>query len=215
MGRPMTNVNATISPPVRIDFLPILSQVSGAQSLTTANQSTQPSTLLPAVVDGWIDGILILTDQNQLVYVNESARRVLRQFQPDISCDSFVPKEISHICQYLIHSRRLFPHQHWLAESEIFTDDAMAVHIRARWLQVEAIANPCLLLTIEDRYQALKNIAVESAQKYGLTPREKEVWLLHRANYTYKEIAAELFITPNTVKKHMRSIHIKQKEKVE
>jgi DNA-binding CsgD family transcriptional regulator len=51
----------------------------------------------------------------------------------------------------------------------------------------------------------------EESQKYGLTCREQEIWLLHRANYTYKQIALELCITPNTVKKHMKSIYSKQK----
>ena len=35
--------------------------------------------------------------------------------------------------------------------------------------------------------------------------------MLQRANYTYKQIAGELFIAPNTVKKHMQNIHLKQK----
>jgi DNA-binding CsgD family transcriptional regulator len=34
---------------------------------------------------------------------------------------------------------------------------------------------------------------------------------LHRANYTYKQAASELCITPNTVKKHMKNIYLKQK----
>jgi DNA-binding CsgD family transcriptional regulator len=46
--------------------------------------------------------------------------------------------------------------------------------------------------------------------QYGLTPRQAEVWLLRRANYTYKEIAAELYISLNTVKKHMKDIQAKR-----
>jgi DNA-binding CsgD family transcriptional regulator len=52
---------------------------------------------------------------------------------------------------------------------------------------------------------------MEEAQHYGLTDRETEIWMLQRANYTYKQIADELFIAPNTVKKHMQNIHLKQK----
>jgi Bacterial regulatory proteins, luxR family len=214
MVKQMTKVSATINPPASLNFSP-MSKSSSSLPVETPDKANQQSILLESVVEGLIDGILILTDQNQLVYANESARRVLRQLQSNELSDSPVPKEIWHICEYLINSRNLFPHQHWLAASEIFTDEATALHVRARWLQLESIDHPCLLLTLEDRYQALKNIAVEAAQKYRLTPREKEVWLLHRANYTYKEIASELCITPNTVKKHMRSIHTKQKEMLE
>ena len=68
-----------------------------------------------------------------------------------------------------------------------------------------------LLLAIEDRYQAVRNMAIEEADRYGLTPREKEVWILHRIGLTYKQTASELCITPNTVKKHMKSIYVKAK----
>ncbi|NEP55025.1 MAG: hypothetical protein F6K65_42090 [Moorea sp. SIO3C2] len=69
-----------------------------------------------------------------------------------------------------------------------------------------------MILVIEDRRQAIDNILIEEAKQYGLTPREKEVWMLHRGDLTYKEIATKLEITPNTVKKHMRSIHAKKRD---
>jgi DNA-binding CsgD family transcriptional regulator len=173
------------------------------------------NTLLKLAIEEFIDGILILTDQRELIYVNESARRALKQLHSEQSQSNWIPKEIWYICQSLINSRHLFPNQHWLIESDIFTDDATALHVRVKWLKLEVIAQPYLLISLEDRHQAIRTIAVEQAQHYGLTAREKEVWLLHRASYTYKQIAVELNITPNTVKKHMRSIHAKQKEIVE
>jgi DNA-binding CsgD family transcriptional regulator len=121
-----------------------------------------------------------------------------------------IPQEIEHICQSLVHSRSLFPGQHWLIESNIFANDSTALRISARWFQIDCLEHSCLLLTLEDRYQVHKNIAADEAQKCGLTAREKEVWLLHRANYTYKQIALELSISTNTVKKHMRSIYAKR-----
>jgi DNA-binding CsgD family transcriptional regulator len=166
---------------------------------------------LEGKVDNLIDGVMILTEQQELIYSNDNARRVLRQLDSSQDHKNSVPQEISHICQALIHSRSLFPHQHWIMESEIFTNDSTVLHIRVRCLQIEPFDFPCLLLTIEDRYQALKSFALEEAQQYGLTTREKEVWLLHRSNYSHKQIAQELCITPNTVKKHMQSIHIKKK----
>lgn len=168
--------------------------------------------LPPGLIDSLINGVLILTVQRELIYANDAAWRVLRQLTSVKSRENQVPQEIWHICQYLIHSRQMFPRQHWFMESEISTDETTALHIRARWFQVETIADPCLLLMLEDRYEVLKTWAIEEAKRYGLTPREKEAWLLHRANYTYKEIARELRITPNTVKKHMQSIHSKQKD---
>ena len=164
------------------------------------------------VIRDVIDGILVLTDQGHIVYANRNGIRVLNQLNQVEENIRQVPQEIWHICQYLIQSKHLFPNQHWLIQSDILIGHSTVLHIRARWLDMEVLDTPCLLLIMEDRQQAMQNLAREEAEHLGLTPREKEVWLLHRNNYTYKQIARELEITPNTVKKHMRSIHMKQKK---
>jgi len=196
---------STASPPETI--ITPLKRLQGASQLL----SNKYIEALEGKVDNLIDGVLILTEQQELIYINDNARRVLRRLDSTKIYENSVPQEIRHICQSLIHSRSLFPHQTWLMESEIFSNDSTAVHVRVRWLLLEPLERLCLLLTIEDRYQAIQNIAIEEAQKYGLTTREKEVWLLYRANYSYKQISQELCIAPSTVKKHMRSIHVKQK----
>jgi DNA-binding CsgD family transcriptional regulator len=170
---------------------------------------TQP-TLLQDVIDDLMNGILILTSQGELIYANHYARRILPKLSQSASYSPLVPKEIWHICEFLIQSRHLFPNQHWTFESEIFIDDSTTLRIRVRWLNSRNTEAPCLLLTIEDRDQAINDIAMEKAEKYGLTAREKEVWLLRQANYTYKQISSELGITLHTVKKHMKSIRDKQ-----
>jgi len=198
------------------------STISSPQGLTTQtpqkvisqasfSSNQEPSIFLKGGIENLMDGILILTDQKEILYANDSARHILQQLNQGQSLIERVPGEIWHICQSLIHSRNLFPEQQWLIESEIFTDNSAAFHIRVRWLKLESVKNPCLLLVIEDRYQAIRNLAIEEAERYGLTPREKEVWILHRIGFTYKKTASELFITPNTVKKHMKSIYLKQK----
>lgn len=195
------------------------SGVNGSQrrkSQTMSRESTlsqiRDQTLLPkGVIEDLIDGILILTEQRELIYANDCARRILRQLNRGGVLTSLVPKEVWHICQTLIESRSLFPEQYWLIESKIFVSSSVAFNVRARWLKLDEIEHPCLLLIVRDQYQNIKDIAIEEAQKYGLTSREKEIWLLHRASYTYKQVAAELCITPNTVKKHMKSIYSKQK----
>jgi DNA-binding NarL/FixJ family response regulator len=44
---------------------------------------------------------------------------------------------------------------------------------------------------------------------YGLTPREREVLRLLVEDYTQKEIAEELFVSPHTVDTHLRNIYRK------
>ncbi|NEQ30819.1 MAG: helix-turn-helix transcriptional regulator [Leptolyngbya sp. SIO4C5] len=167
---------------------------------------------LESLLSELIEGILVLTTQRKLIYATPSARRALNYFRSEDIAADIVPQEIWHVCQYLIQSRYLFPNQHWLVQSEIFVENEVTLQVRARWLSVDRLQESCLLLFIEDKQQAIQSIAYEEAEQYGLTPREKEVWLLHRQGQTYKQIAAELDITPNTVKKHMRSVHAKQKQ---
>ncbi|PSB24193.1 helix-turn-helix transcriptional regulator [Stenomitos frigidus] len=163
------------------------------------------------VIKDLIDGVLILTEKRELIYANECARRILRQLNQERSLVNQIPEEVWHICQALIDSRHLFPNQYWLIESKVFIGNSIVFNVQARWLKLEDRDRPCLLLSIRDQCQSIKDIVNEESQKYGLTSREKEIWLLHRANYTYKQVALELCITPNTVKKHMKSIYSKQK----
>jgi DNA-binding NarL/FixJ family response regulator len=163
------------------------------------------------LVENSTDGVLVFTDQQELVYTNKNAKKVLSQLQRGDTSSDFIPNEIWHICKSLIQSRHLFPDQNWFIEFDIFTPTSTILHIRSRWLTTSSINHSCLLLTIEDRHRVLIGLVIEEAERCGLTPREKEVWLLQHSGYTYKQIAAELGITPNTVKKHMRSIHAKRR----
>jgi DNA-binding CsgD family transcriptional regulator len=169
-------------------------------------------TVLPEeVIENLIDGVLVVTERRELIYTNNCARRILRQLNQNSLLANPVPREIWHICQSLIESRHLFPNQYWSLESKVFVDSSVVLNVQARWINLETVEHPCLLLSIRDQYQSIKSIATEESQKYKLTSREQEIWLLHRANYTYKQAASELCITPNTVKKHMKNIYLKQK----
>ena len=162
------------------------------------------------VMGDLVDGILILTDKKEILYANKNAIQILNQLSQDINA-SHIPSEIWHVCTYLIQSKKSFPHQRWLIQADILIAHKTALHVRAKWLAMEIFDCPCMILMIEDRHQAVQDMAIAKADHYGLTPREKEVWLLQQNGCTYKQIARELEITPNTVKKHMRSIHSKQK----
>jgi len=172
----------------------------------------QDSWLTRIAIEECIGGILVFSDQKQLIYASDSAHSVLRQLHQDDAVERLIPNEIQHICESLVQSRHLFPDQNWLMEFDIFTSAATTLHIRSRWFSIDGIDRPCLLLTIEDRQQAIANIVLEEADRYGLTRREKEVWLLQHNGSTYKQIAEQLGITPNTVKKHVRSIYAKKKK---
>lgn len=160
------------------------------------------------------DNSLILTTEMDLVYIGAKVAEILQELNDSQFLADSIPAEIYHICQLFVQSRSLFPNQSWRLQSEILTEDFAYLNIQIRWFQPEMLESPLLRLIVEEKHQPIQDIALKEAQIYQLSPREKEVWLLHRNNYTYEQIASKLFISPSTVKKHMASIHLKQKETV-
>ncbi|HEY9601139.1 MAG TPA: LuxR C-terminal-related transcriptional regulator [Allocoleopsis sp.] len=179
--------------------------------LAPAKQSKPPS-LLKAIIEGFVDGVLIMTEQGECIHANEFGRKICHQFSQGNSQSHSIPQSIWNVCESLIDSRELFPEQKMIIEATIELSDLATFRVRVRWLELAENDTSYLLVTIEDRNQSTHNAAIADAKRYGLTPREAEVWLLRRANYSYKEIAAKLYITLNTVKKHMKSVYAKQQE---
>ncbi len=167
--------------------------------------------LMQAVIESFVDGILILTAEGELVHANEPARLICQQLR-EKSDECRVPKEIRRICQSLNESRQMFPLNNISLESEIDTILSVQIRIRVRWLQTNENEDDYLIVTLEDRKQTNQSMAISEAQKYDLTERESQVWLLRRASYSYQEIATELYITINTVKKHLKNIYAKLQE---
>lgn len=171
----------------------------------------QQKSLSMELLEDLIDGVLLLTEERKVLYENEYAQRILRQLNFEQSPIKPVPEEIWCICRTLIESRDLFPGQHWSIESQVSVNSSLTLSLKVRWLKLESMATPCLLLMMKDQYQSVRDLAIAEAKTFQLTVREQEVWLLYRSNYTYKQISEELYITLNTVKKHMKSIHAKRK----
>ncbi|MEM9483718.1 MAG: LuxR C-terminal-related transcriptional regulator, partial [Cyanobacteria bacterium P01_F01_bin.116] len=159
-----------------------------------------------------IRGLLLLTEQQEILYINTCANRILQQLNRNSNEQTLIPSEIEHICNFLIQNRTLFPHQLWIHESKVFIDGSKSIRVQARWLTLETFRDPCLCLVMEDDNQLIQEIAIGEAHRYGFTAREVQVWILHRMSYTYKDIAKELKITVNTVKKHMKSILTKRQQ---
>ncbi|MBD2183048.1 LuxR family transcriptional regulator [Planktothrix sp. FACHB-1355] len=190
---------------------PAIPNIPAKQSKIAFLQNIETSYFLKGVLEGFIDGILILTEQGELLHANQTATKICDRLRKVSDKHNLVPEEIWRVCQSLIESRDLFPDRKMTIESEISKGDSIDFRVRVRWLKLEQIERPCLLVTLEDRHQSLQRIVINDAYLYNLTPREGEVWLLYRANYSYKEIADKLYITLNTVKKHMKNIHAKRK----
>lgn len=167
------------------------------------------SLLLQGVLESLLDGILILTSQGEQIYMNDAAHRICQQLNQG---KTGIPREIWRVCQALIESLSLYSNRSVMIESEIALSKSELFRVRVRWLPLEDAHRPHLVVLMEDCSQSLQSRAIAEVQQYGLTPRQAEVWLLHRMGNSYQEIAQELYISPNTVKKHIKDIHVKRQE---
>jgi hypothetical protein len=159
-----------------------------------------------------IDGVAIFDHQLKLVYSNNLGHLILEQLSQFSSLDKGIPEEIQSICKWMHECRICFHQQKWVMSFKIVITPLKLFQVHAKWIKIKTAPEDFLLLRMEDQNQFFRDAAIEEAKRYGFTIREQEVWLLHRQGYTYKEIAQKLDITPNTVKKHMKSILSKQRE---
>jgi DNA-binding CsgD family transcriptional regulator len=147
-----------------------------------------------SILQTYADGILLLTQEGKTVYFNETATLILKQ----VDCSL---KELWAICQSFLQT----------ADSDTIDEfELKPLRVRMRWLTCELLKIPCLLVILIDQNQTMQNLAIAQAKQLKLTPCETKVYALHRAHYSSSEIAKELFISVNTVKKHLRNIRQKQ-----
>ncbi|MCC5643811.1 LuxR C-terminal-related transcriptional regulator [Nostoc sp. CHAB 5824] len=189
----------------------LVKKVAEPQQLDSIDlHNSKRADFLQEVIEGLEDGILILSQTGEVVHANASACRLCCQFNQDNFNPNSVPAAIWNVCEALLNSWYLFSDKLLILSDEIVFDKSNIFRIRVRLLDLDAFELPCLLVTIENKYESVKKVALTEVKKFDLTPREAEIWFLYRSNYTYKEIATKLYITINTVKKHMKNIHTKR-----
>ncbi|MGB3641508.1 MAG: LuxR C-terminal-related transcriptional regulator [Rivularia sp. (in: cyanobacteria)] len=182
------------------------------QTITEAEEKFDEQVwFLQEIVENLEDGILILTETGELVHCNVSAIDICSQINQFSLNLNTVPSVIYNTCKLLIKNN--FDCDNLTIQSEdIVINQSLIFRLRVRRFNLELSEQSYLLVTIENRYQSLKNVALSEAYKYHLTQREAEIWSLYRAAFSYKQIAERLFITVNTVKKHIKNIRAKQQK---
>lgn len=175
------------------------------------------ATLLIAAIESFTVGLVIAAQDGTILHKNKHAQVLLEEMPCPSS--TAIPKNLWDSCQSLIEHQEeqadfLPAGFNVVLEDEIPTDHG-TIHMRAQWFDWDNNmyqSNDCFLITLEDRQQSLTVIANQEAQRYGLTNRETDVWCLKRMGHSYKEIAARLFISENTVKKHVKNIYSKKEQ---
>lgn len=82
---------------------------------------------------------------------------------------------------------------------------------RIRVQNIKIAQTACLLIVLEDRQQTIRNRALSDVPLFGLTKRETEIWQLRLRGDGYKEISSALWISVDTVKKHIKNILAKRR----
>ena len=191
---------------------PVVHPATLANITVRRNPPVQPEhhALFQTVIESLTDGVLILTKGGAQVYANHGARQLCAQLNASKAQPNGIPKAIEQVCQTLVRSRGTARHQAVIVEAEIKARDASRLWVQASWLESQGSA-PYVLVMLKDCQQSLQNLAITEAAHYQLTPREAQIWLLRRIGSTYQEIAKQLYISRETVKKHLQSIYGKQR----
>jgi DNA-binding CsgD family transcriptional regulator len=186
-------------------------QFSNPVSNPISNPVSNPGsayTLLQGLMEGLIDGLMIISNKGELIHANQAAFQLCQHLDASFSQMQSLPQQIWRCCQAVMDSRELFPERLVIIEDEL--ESAIgSVRIRVQ-MMADNLPHPCLMVTLEDQAQSAQYRAIADAVRYGLTARETDVWRLKRAGCSYKEIAAQLFLAENTVKKHIKNIHVKR-----
>ncbi|NEO29484.1 MAG: hypothetical protein F6K36_03315 [Symploca sp. SIO3C6] len=114
------------------------------------DQPARTQYLLQAIIDSFVEGILILTEQGELFHANAQARHICQQISPSETPIDSAPRAIWRVCQTLLDSRQILAHQKVIIEDEIATDDLDVFHIRVRWLDLDEGKPPYILVTMKD-----------------------------------------------------------------
>jgi DNA-binding CsgD family transcriptional regulator len=174
-------------------------------------QESALSQALRQILPSILEGIILFDENDRLIYMNSKASTVIQRILENCQSSGNIPHEIVYIKDMMIEVKEKFPQENWVNEFNVCVNHLTVIHIYARWIQGNGSGQSYLLLKMEDKNQLNQDLLLDEAKRLGLTLREQEVWLLSKTNYTYKQIAEILDITLNTVKKHMKSILVKQR----
>jgi DNA-binding CsgD family transcriptional regulator len=180
----------------------------------TIQQEPKPKTeflFFNSVLAGFSDGILILNQNGDCLHMNREGKALCQSLMEEPSSDTTVPHCLLSMCQHLLESRKWFANQPLVLTQTLTQAKDMRIRAKIQWLEVASTSDTCLLVMLENLTHSAQTTALLEAMQYNLTPREKDVWLLRRANHSYEEIASKLYIAVNTVKRHLKSIHAKRK----
>ena len=149
------------------------------------------------------DGFIIVSHTGEIIQINEPAQRICHLLT---EAAATLPAEFWQLCQSALRNQNV--HNVGI-DADIILPELGAVRVRVQNIYQDD--PPYFLIVLEDRQQTMRNKALSDAALYGLTERETEVWQMRLRGLAYKEISTTLWISVDTVKKHVKNILAKQR----
>jgi DNA-binding CsgD family transcriptional regulator len=164
--------------------------------------SIPTNSTLTTVLECFLDAVLISDIQGEVLYTNLSAKKICNQ----LKLAHLQTHGIWSICELL----KSQADRSLILESDL-TIAEIQYRIRVQWLnaQEEAQDNR-LIVRFENQQHSLHCGAIVECQCFGLTQRESEVWELRGQGRSRRDIADQLYISIDTVKKHLANIQMKR-----
>jgi len=188
----------------------INSQSTNSTPAKLANPATEQATghigILRAVLGNLQDGFIIASQTGKIQQINLPAERICASLAAE---DNQLPPELWHVCQSALRNKDVLSFNKIGLDADIILPNIGPVRIRVQNISIGQTSS--LLIVLEDRQQTIRNKALSDAALYGLTERETEIWQLRLRGVAYKEISATLWISVDTVKKHVKNILAKQR----
>ncbi|MEL6161834.1 MAG: helix-turn-helix transcriptional regulator [Cyanobacteria bacterium J06623_5] len=198
-----------------------------AATLSVVN--SQPSDQVPhhlgifsAVLGSLQDGFIIASQSGHIHQVNAPAQRICQlltghtELQTNMAAAAHsgeqinqIPTEIWRVCQSALQNKDVLSFSKIGLDADIILPKVGTVRLRVQ--NITVAKQPYLLIVMEDRQQTIRNKALSDAALYGLTERETEIWQMRLRGAAYKEISTALWISIDTVKKHVKNILAKQR----
>lgn len=180
--------------------------LSVVSSSAEASYNSHPASILRAVLGNLQDGFIIADHTGTIEQINLPGERICDLLNAK---ENQLPIEIWQVCKAALNNKEALSYEDIGIDADIILPNMGTVRIRAQ--NVSIGQQPFLLIVLEDRQQTIRNKALSDAALYGLTEREREIWQMRLRGDAYKDISATLWISVDTVKKHVKNILAKQR----
>mgnify|MGYP002777022825 CR=1 FL=1 len=181
------------------------------------------SGLLGRVLEVLPQGVMIVSRNFKPVYWNQKAKAQYSRLGGHDYAETVLPLPVSEVCHRLV---RAGGDPTTTVMLEFCTKDGTLMRLRATWLEQvlasdrglavvdngsEAGGTAFIAVFLENCTEMMQTEMHLQQQKYDLTEREAEIWMLLRQELTYQEIAQQLQISLNTVKTHVKNVYAKRR----